>query len=384
MASDAGTSRMTTLLALLGTAVLVGAVLMSAHGPDISYAGDPVFRSPPGPSKAAQALDRGDTVLFGAWLGAWPTAENDTIRAFEDATGTDVEIVDIYLDWWTPVQNVTHSIGYVTEQDAVPHLTWEPQGLTTRDILDGNKTITLRGGDRPTIDAYTTEFADVVCDVSERTGDPVLVRPMHEMNGNWFHWGIGFKAQDGSHPNTNDSYKQAWRKLHDAFEAACGDGGDVRLVWAVNHVSVGQNTSFTGAYPGDAYVDYVGIDGYNWGAAADWGWNTFPDLFDRAYCEVTGATDKPVFISEWGSVEQGGDKAAWIGEALGRVAEGTYPDVRAMIWLNDLKREREIGGNVDWRINSSPAAVQAYADGTDRVKTSWSPAQAGGDTSVCT
>lgn len=374
----------TALMAALAISALLGAILLSAHGPPIPGGTGTPFQGPPEPSEAAQALDRGETVLFGAWLGMWPTADNDGIAAFEGETGTEVEIVDIYLDWRTPAENVTHSIRYVTAQGAVPHLTWEPQGFTTRDILDGDRKVSLRDGTTVTLDAYMESFAHRICEVSEATGDPVLVRPMHEMNGRWFHWSIGYKDDDGEHPNTNESYKAAWRKLHGTFQDACASGGDVRLIWAVNHVSLGPGTSFTGTYPGDAYVAYVGIDGYNWGGAADWGWASFPDLFDHAYCQVVAGTDRPVFISEWGSVSEGGDKPAWIEEALDRMAEGKYPEVRAMIWLNELKQEREIGDDVDWRINSSPAAAQAYADGIERVKTAWSsPDVPGGGTGVC-
>lgn len=370
---DNAASWMTPLLALVGIVLLAGAVLLSAHGPSIPRPSGGVFEGSAGPSEAAQALDRGDTVLFGAWLGAWPTEENDRIDGFEEEVGTELEIVDIYLDWRTPFENVTYSIQHVTHKGAIPHLSWEPQGITTREIIDGNRTLTLRGGQTVTIDAYLTSMAEGVCQVSETTGDPVLIRPMHEMNGRWFAWSIGYKDSNGGFPNTNESYKQAWRKIDRAFEEACAEGGDVRLVFAVNHASLGKNTSYMGMYPGDQHVDYVGIDGYNWGGAADWGWSSFPDLFDHAYCQVSAKTDKPMFISEWGSVEKGGDKPGWISTALDRMANGTYPQIHAMIWLNDLKQEREIGGAVDWRVNSTQASADAYAAGIERVKTNWQP-----------
>lgn len=380
---DTAGTWITTLLAGLALVVLVVAVLLSAKGPGIPREGT-FLSGPAEPSEATERLDRGDTVLFGAWLGLWPTADNQAIDGFEDATDTEVEIVDIYLDWSTPAENVSHSVRYVTEEDAVPHLTWEPQTVSTPEILDGNRTLTLRDGTTPTIDAYLSTFSETICTVSHETGDPVLIRPMHEMNGRWFTWSIGYKTQDGEQPNSEDTYKQAFGKIHDAFQQACADGGEVRFIWAVNHVSLGPGTSFMGTYPGDRYVDYVGIDGYNWGGVADWGWTTFPELFDQAYCEVSTNTEKPIFISEWGSVEKGGDKAAWITEALNRVANGTYPEVQAMIWLNDLKQEREIGGAVDWRVNSSPAAAQAYADGIEHVQTTWTPRpHQGGGSPAC-
>ena len=38
------------------------------------------------------------------------------------------------------------------------------------------------------------------------------------------------------------------------------------------------------------YVDYIGIDGYNWGDNAGWGWQSFHTVFKDPYCAVTKST----------------------------------------------------------------------------------------------
>ena len=77
-------------------------------------------------------------------------------------------------------------------------------------------------------------------------GVVVLWRPFHEMNGDWFWW-------DGKDPET---FKKLWRQEFDYFTTTKGLN-NLLWVYAPNH---GTNTAVY--YPGDRYVDLVGLDAY--------------------------------------------------------------------------------------------------------------------------
>jgi mannan endo-1,4-beta-mannosidase len=77
-------------------------------------------------------------------------------------------------------------------------------------------------------------------------GVVVLWRPFHEMNGNWFWW-------DGKDP---DTFKKLWRQEFDYFTQTKGLD-NLLWVYAPNH---GTNTA--DYYPGDRYVDLIGLDAY--------------------------------------------------------------------------------------------------------------------------
>src|SRR5256885_2213761 len=54
--------------------------------------------------------------------------------------------------------------------------------------------------------------------------------------------------------------------------------------------------------PGDAYVDWVGIDGYNWGTTQSWSsWSSFASLVRPVYSDYAGR--KPIMIAETASAE---------------------------------------------------------------------------------
>jgi endoglucanase len=64
-------------------------------------------------------------------------------------------------------------------------------------------------------------------------------------------------------------------------------------------------------YPGDAYVDWTCLDGYNWGsnpAGNLGGWQTFDQVYHSTYHDIvdTLAPTKPMIIGEMASTEYGG------------------------------------------------------------------------------
>ncbi len=188
-------------------------------------------------------------------------------------------------------------------------------------------------------------------------GGDVWVRPFNEMNGDWAPW-YGLKAG-----NTTADVVAAWRHIKDIFVAE--GATNVRFVWCVNTESV-PNTSANAIaryWPGDAYVDLVSLDGYNWGNTATWStWKTFGQVFASGYAQVTSLTAKPLFIGETASCEQGGSKAAWI-TGMFQSVPASYPRIRGVVWF-DANKER------DWRVDSSATSLAAYKTAV----ATWGPA----------
>lgn len=83
---------------------------------------------------------------------------------------------------------------------------------------------------------------------------PVLWRPYHEMNGEWFWWGQK-KGENG--------YKKLWRMLYDRLVNFHGLNN---LIWVynTNEVKKGVDPHST-YYPGDDYVDILATDVYTEG-----------------------------------------------------------------------------------------------------------------------
>jgi hypothetical protein len=192
----------------------------------------------------------------------------------------------------------------------------------------------------------------------------VLVEPAWEMNGNWSYAWQG--VENGADPAAPARFVAAWRRMVDVFRRE----GATNVRWVFNpNVGNPVTRRATGAshwnwyanyYPGDAYVDYVGAHGFN--APRLWGgeWNDFATMTDGAVGDhmlsdlARRYPDKPIILGEIGTDEGAGDaKARWIRGAFERMR--AHPRVVGTVWFHMNKE-------ADWRVNSSPAALQAYRD----------------------
>jgi len=174
-------------------------------------------------------------------------------------------------------------------------------------------------------------------------GGRVLLRFGFEMNGDWFTWS-----------GDPDAYVAAWRRAHGLVNAA-----NVEWVWAPNVVGV-PDTPENGMhryYPGGRFVDWVGVDGYNFGDDHDeWHtWRSFEAIFDGIIREFERRyPGKPFMVAETGSAP-GPRRDAWIRDAHAYL--GTRPYVKALVWFHyDKRRENE----PDWRIDASPESLRAF------------------------
>jgi beta-mannanase len=191
-------------------------------------------------------------------------------------------------------------------------------------------------------------------------GKPFFLRFDHEMNGWWYPWS---EQVNGNKPG---EFVAAWRHVHDIFVQQ--GATNATWVWCPNVVGR-WSTPMASMYPGDDYIDWACMDGYNWGFDRDNAWQSFGEVFSGGhpsygpfdtYQELRSiAPAKPVMIGEIASSERGGSKAEWIRDMLQVQLPLNYPDVKAVVWFNPD------GGDptLSWAINSSNDALQAFKRG---------------------
>ncbi len=179
-------------------------------------------------------------------------------------------------------------------------------------------------------------------------GGRVLLRFGFEFNGDWFTWG-----------GDPERFVAAWRRVRGIFNEV--GASNVEWVWAANVTSHpdGPANDLTRYYPGDEFVDWVAVDGYNWGDGfKEWHrWSSFEELFHTVLDRFAKLyPDKPVMIAEFGCPEgKPNQKSTWIREAYRSILR--RPQIKAVVWFN-LDKRRE--GELDFRIDTSPESLQAF------------------------
>jgi hypothetical protein len=137
------------------------------------------------------------------------------------------------------------------------------------------------------------------------------------------------------------------------------------VIWVFDVEGNHENTRIPAAYPGDAYVDWLGLNPYNW-ASSDQPWMPLVEIAKPTY-DVMAALNptKPIMFGEWGSVEdKGGDKGAWLREAAQQLPEH-FPRLKAVVYFNQRDPDDP---SVNWPLESSrrslDAAKEAFGPGS--------------------
>lgn len=182
--------------------------------------------------------------------------------------------------------------------------------------------------------------------------EPILVRPLNEMNGDWDPWCTWFYGKDA------DLYIKAWQHIVTLMREHGGD--NIFFVWNPHDRSYPDfnwNNSHM-YYPGDDYVDWVGLTGYNNGTSHPGDvWREFDSIYKPIYNDyLRRYSSKPFIITEFSTNEVGGDKAKWIENGFKSLAEN-YPNIKIAVWFDGQD------GLWEYQIDSSDIAHNAFSQG---------------------
>lgn len=285
-------------------------------------------------SPGATTTSTTTTTISGCYIGAFVNGLENT-SAFENLMGKNLAVNMWYITWnySFPSSECDSAKNY----GGVPMITWEPSLSTTN---------TLEAISNGNYDSYLTTFAQA----AKNWGGLIYLRFAHEMNGNWYVWD-GYHNGESSGPA---KYIAAWKHIHNIFSSASAT--NVKWVWSPNHTSAPDESwnQAVNYYPGDDYVDWIGIDGYNWGQGD---WQTFTQIFSSAYATFE-SYGKPLMISEFAcATDESYSKADWITDAFSEI-ESTYSRIRIFVWFNQNKER-------DWRVSSSTSASDSFKNAVD-------------------
>lgn len=265
------------------------------------------------------------------------------IPAFEEMTGHKLDVFlwyqSIIEDFNVELANWLYARGIKLE------LAWEPRDPSGDSI--NQPEYSLKAIVSGKHDADIRRWAEQI----KAFGKPLYFRPMSEMNGNWTSWS---GTVNGNQP---DDYKAAWRHIYNIFAQA--GAVNAQFVWSPNRDGSAEEarTTFVLYYPGDAYVQFVGFNGYNWGALFNtptWVsvWQWFEEVFGPSYQVATELTKKPIIIAEMASTDVGGSKAQWIQDAFTKI-KTKYRRIKTVVWFN-------VNKETDWRLHSSPESLASF------------------------
>jgi hypothetical protein len=262
------------------------------------------------------------TIKLGAFNSGGPSVTSFA-GEFSSQIGRQAEITMWYHDFGDSLLT-SSEISALNSSGQIPMVTWEPYNQSLSSIAGGS------------YDSYIRTSART----AKSYGRELMVRFAHEMNGNWYPWA------------RSSSYVPAWQRIVDIFRQE--GASNVKFVWAPNVDRTGA-MPFAGYFPGENYVDYIGLDGYNFGDTSGNAWSSLEGVFSSSYAKITALSAKPLIITETASSEIGGSKAEWIRVGFLKTIPEKFPRVTGVVWFNKDQEDR-------WRIDSSQASLEAFRE----------------------
>jgi Glycosyl hydrolase family 26 len=241
------------------------------------------------------------------------------VSAFSAATGVKPDVVTYYSGWKEPFQ--AGFAATVARHGAVPLVQINPTGVRLAAIAGG------------AYDNYLGSFAEAV----RAYGHPVIVGFGHEMNGTWYSW---------AYTHTSPAvFVAAWRHIVTLFR---GLGvRNVTWLWTVNVIQASRGIPSPAAWwPGSAYVNWIGMDGYYDNPS-----RTFAPLFGPTIAAVRQLTRDPILIAETAAAPAKFQPAKIADLFAGIRLYGLL----GFVWF-DVTRTQH------WSL-SSPAAIAAFRHG---------------------
>ena len=228
----------------------------------------------------------------------------------------------------------TEEMAKIRAYGAIPLFSWnsaisggDPQASRLAELNAGR------------YDAYIHDFARAAA----AWGHPFFLRFDWEMNGDWFPWGAGVEGNNAA------EFRQAWRRVHDIFDAA--GASNATWVWCP-YANRNESLRLRPFYPGSDYVDWTCLDTYNWGPESPQPtqWHSFRELLTPTYGRITEriAPRKPMLIGEVATSGTPEGKAWWI-HGMFAALRHRFQRVRGLVWFD------KFDSGTDWPLDSWPA-----------------------------
>jgi hypothetical protein len=240
------------------------------------------------------------------------------VESFAKGAGKKPNLIEFYSAWGDRYE--TRLVRNAWDYGSLAFIAWEPFDATPKEIAAGKD------------DAYIREYARSVKELNL----PVAISFGHEMNAFWYPW--------GTKNATAAQFVAAFRHIHDVF--AQEGATQVIWVWSPNVVNPVPKAKLKPYWPGEDYVDWVGVIGYY----ASTGPHTYSTLYGPTFDQIRAFTKKPVIIAET-AAEAGERKPADITDLFKGTA--AHDDVIGFVWFNFDKE-------ADWRISSGPLSEQTF------------------------
>jgi hypothetical protein len=317
--------------------------------------------------KVYEKMKNRDDILWGIFTAQVQEAGiNETIPKIEDSINFKFPIVLIYNHLGRPLSD-----GFAAkcaEQGRMIELTLQMTETNNENLHAKSPLLETYKGN------YDDKIRALAREIKEEIKLPFFFRLNNEMNTDWTSYSGIINLSDP------EIYVEAWRRVYEIFK----DEGVDNAIWVFNpndrNYPPCNWNNFMAYYPGDEYVQMIGVTGYNTGTyfkdVTGEDWRSFTEIYD----EVDSAygpffREFPWIITEFASSSVGGNKPMWISHMFDNLHK--YPNIKAAVWFSapDMDMREGYEGKISrpYMLDETPESLDAFARGIKKTN----PPQAG-------
>jgi hypothetical protein len=291
-----------------------------------------------------------DDLYHGVYPGGKTGFEDDItaadIAAYETAAGKQAAWVYFSHNWYENRLFPAGTAAMIRDRGSIPYIRLMLRSSTQENKAEPTFTLTrlLRGEFDNDLRAWARSARDFA--------SPLIVEFGPEMNGSWFSWNGTYNGGsraatygDPTLPDGPERFRDAYRRIINVMREA----GAANITW-VFHVNAQDWPSvpwnrFENYYPGDSFIDWLGVSVYGAQTPRATSWPAFRDIMDAAYPRLDAlAANKPIVVSEFGVTSNNplGSAATWATDAWTDLKAARWPRVIGASWWNERWKNDEI------------------------------------------
>lgn len=237
------------------------------------------------------------------------------LATFNKLIGKKVSILHFYMPFDTPLP--TSTLNAIKANGSMPLISW---GCTNVVNISTGK-----------YDSFIESYAEGLKAYKE----PVFLR--------WY-WEFNQINKDGAQPagakcggyNNGKAFIAAWQHIYNIFQKVGAQ--NVAFVWCPGY----SGGNFNSYYPGDQYVNWIGLDRYE-RTANNQPLLSFSAMFSSYYNEWL-SHDKPIMIAETAAMGSN-NQSVYLNDVLNSLP--SYPDIKAFVYFD------AIGPAGNWQLEGS-------------------------------
>jgi PKD repeat protein len=297
---------------------------------------------------SASAADPPHTLAFGALpQRRGNQTQQQATEQLEAQIGRNLAIVRVFEQWTDPFPDSFHNWLKTGDRTMI---------LSVKPVRSNGTRVTwpsiANAAPGSTVDTEMRSWADRIRDY----GAPIYVALHHEP-----------EASSNTSYGTSADYIAAWRRWVAVFREE--GATNVKFIWITTSyahgLGAGDRRQATKWYPGDDWVDAMGIDAYNWSNCRPnqaTAWMSLQQLIEPFRKFGALHPDEELWLAEWASYEDpavAGRKASWIDQARSLFAGPNYSQFAGISYFNSYHTGPEYEKCL-WWVDTSTTSLSSF------------------------